>query len=250
MGKYFLGEVIGTFILVFLGCGIVGLSLIEETINLFIIAAIWGLAVFLGIQASHKMSDSHLNPAVTLGFLTLGSVDIKKASTAILGQFAGATLAALALYLIFNGALSDLEATHGWVRGELSGLNTGKMFGEYYDPSTVSLGEAISSEAFGTFLLMFMILIYSQSMERFPLLSRAFIGLTVTILILFIAPITQCGINPARDLGPRFVSWLTGWDQAFSLPDSGAILTYVLGPALAGPLAVGVFKTWQLLTKN
>ena len=172
MTKIFLGELIGTFILVFIGCGIVGLSLFHETITLLEIALIWGLGVFLGILSSRRYCYAHLNPAVSLAFLILGEIKVKVFLKSAAGQFSGAILAGLALFGLFSGSLSTLEDTNGWERAESSGLNTAKMFGEFYDPETTPLLEGLSMELFGTLILVLMILIYSRDAGKtqcFPL---------------------------------------------------------------------------------
>ena len=250
MIKYFFGEVIGTFILVFMGCGIVGVSLFNETVSLLHIALIWGLAVFLGIRASMNWCHAHLNPAVSLGFFTMRMINLRQLFVAIGGQLTGAVLAGGALLAIFNPVLNKLESNNDWVRSEVSGLSTGKMFGEYYNPDTTSVWEASMTEGLGTFFLMFMILVYLKNAKKFPVLTHVFISLTVTTLIMFLAPITQCGINPARDFGPRLVSFMSGWDQAFYLPNNGAIVAYVISPLIAGPLAALTYRVSQMLTKT
>ena len=82
------------------------------------------------------------------------------------------------------------------------------------------------------------------------MLPFIFISLTVSILIMFIAPVTQCGINPARDFGPRLVSYVLGWKKAFSLPDFGAVLTYVVGPMVGAVFGVLIFKILSVVQKK
>ncbi|HET6421494.1 MAG TPA: aquaporin, partial [Geobacteraceae bacterium] len=73
-------------------------------------------------------------------------------------------------------------------------------------------------------------------------LAPVFIGVTVTIIISIIAPLTQAGLNPARDLSPRIFSLLTGWGMA-AMPDQGFgfITVYVLGPVCGALFASGLF---------
>ena len=70
-----------------------------------------------------------------------------------------------------------------------------------------------------------------------------FIGLTVSSIILFVAPITQCGLNPARDFGPRLVAYFAGWGDA-ALPDSvgGWFWVYILAPIVGASIAAVFFK--------
>ena len=77
-------------------------------------------------------------------------------------------------------------------------------------------------------------------------LTPVFIGLTVTAVICSIAPLTQAGINPARDFGPRLVAIIMGWGDA-ALPDKtgGFFFVYILSPLIGGTLA-GLFFTHLL----
>ncbi len=235
---YVIGEIIGTFILVFIGCGSVAYSIINPEFSLINIALLWSAGVFLGIIVSQKWSDSHLNPAVSFAFYLKKNMTFKRFLMESLAQLIGAILAAVSLFFIFNKKLKTVENDMKWDRGELSGGSTAKMFGEFYDPNTVSVWEGMAVEGFGTFILVFMIFLFVRHLSESKYLSFCFIGLTVGLIIMFIAPITQCGINPARDLGPRIVSYLFGWKSAFDLPNGGAILVYVVGPFIGAGLAV------------
>ncbi len=73
-------------------------------------------------------------------------------------------------------------------------------------------------------------------------LAPVFIGLTVTSVICLIAPLTQAGLNPARDLGPRLVAWLMGWgDAAFPDRVGGFFHVYVLAPIVGAVAAARFF---------
>lgn len=122
------------------------------------------------------------------------------------------------------------------------------MFGEYYPApgcnAVVSMPLAIATEAFGTFLLTLMIFALTEGCNvgrPDNTLAPIFIGLTVTSIICLIAPLTQAGLNPARDLGPRLVAWLMGWGNA-AFPDhsGGFFFVYVMGPLIGG-ISASVF---------
>ena len=125
------------------------------------------------------------------------------------------------------------------------------MFGEFYpnpgDPGAiVSMPLAIAAEAFGTFLLVLIIFFLTEGCNvgrPSEPLQPLFVGLTVSSIIFFIAPLTQAGLNPARDFGPRVVAYFCGWGQA-ALPDAvgGWFWVYVLGPIVGGALAAGFFR--------
>ena len=102
------------------------------------------------------------------------------------------------------------------------------MFGEFYpNPGlgsgvTVSTINAFLAEMSGTFALVFLIFSLTDGCNvgrPDDSLSPLFVGLAITIIISVIAPLTQAGLNPARDLSPRMFAYLTGWREA-AFPDS------------------------------
>ena len=166
-----------------------------------------------------------------------------------MAQFAGAFAAGLTLYALFAASIAAYESAHGISRGTAVSVKTAMMFGEYYPnpagTAVVSLPQAVGAEALGTFILVLMIFALTEGCNvgrPDGALAPVFIGLTVTSVICLIAPLTQAGLNPARDLGPRLVAWLSGWGPA-AFPDrvGGFLYVYVLGPCLGGALAAGFF---------
>jgi len=247
--KIILGEFIGTFILVFFGIGSVAIAVLHQSLNLYQIASIWCFAVIGGIYTSKKWSDAHLNLAVSIGFLIQKEITIKQLFNYAIGQFIGSTLAGLAVYFTFSIDILAFEQSHDIIRGLESSKITAMMFGEFYpNPGNKDLKElstisAMALEAIGTFLLMLMILLLVNSKKINHKFIPTFIGVTVGILIIFIAPYTQAGFNPFRDLGPRLVSAIMGWKSiVFDLKQFGFITVYVFGPILGASLASLLFK--------
>ena len=178
-----------------------------------------------------------------------GRMAWRKVPSYLASQFGGAFAAGLLLYALFCPSIAAYEAQHGIVRGTAESVATAKMFGEYYpDPggaARVSLPLAMGAEALGTFLLVLMIFALTEGCNvgrPNDALAPVFIGLTVTAVICLIAPLTQAGLNPARDLGPRLVAWLTGWGAA-AFPDrvGGFFHVYVLSPIVGGMAAAHFF---------
>jgi len=100
---------------------------------------------------------------------------------------------------------------------------------------------AFIAEAAGTFALVFLIFSLTEGCNvgrPDDAIAPLFIGLAVTAIICIVAPLTQAGLNPARDLSPRLFSYLAGWRQA-AMPDDGYgfFTVYVLGPLTGGSLA-------------
>ncbi len=245
-----MGELIGTFILVFFGCGSVVVSvLFSAHVGLFQVAAIWGVGVALAIYSTRHLSCAHLNPAVTLAMVTSGRMPIKLLPIYFLGQFIGAFIASAILYVLFADSIAQYELQNGIIRGTPDSVKTAMMFGEFYpnpgSSAVVSTLNAFLAEAIGTFVLVALIFNLTECCNvgrPDNSIAPLFIGLTVSIIICVIAPLTQAGINPARDLSPRLFSYLAGWGSA-SFPDNhyGFLSVYVLGPLVGGVLASILF---------
>lgn len=246
--REFIGELIGTFILVFFGCGSVAVTvLFSAHVGLLQVAAIWGLGVTLAIYATRHLSGSHLNPAVSLAMVIGGRMSFRKLPVYISAQFLGAFIAAGVVYLLFDSSIAQYEATKGIIRSTPESYKTAMIFGEFYpNPgvktiASVSTINAILAEAAGTFALVFLIFSFTAGCNvggPDKSLSPVFIGLTVTIIISIIAPLTQAGLNPARDFAPRLFSYFAGWKTA-AFPDNhyGFFTVYILGPFLGGSFA-------------
>lgn len=245
--REFMGEFLGTFLLVLFGCGSVAVSvLFNSHSGLFQIALIWGIGVSLAIYATRHLSGAHLNPAVTLAMVASKRMQLKKIPTYLISQFLGAFFAGLILYILFDPSIAAYETAHHIVRGTPDSMSVAKMFGEYYQlpgsTSVVSMPLAMGAEAIGTFLLVFMIFSLTEGCNEGKPddnLAPLLIGLTVSSAISLVAPLTQAGLNPARDFGPRLVAWIFGWGAA-AFPDQtgGFFFVYILAPVIGG-LAAG-----------
>ena len=250
LSNEFKGETLGTFLLVLFGCGSVAVSvLFNAHQGLMQIALAWGIGVTLAIYLTRHLSYAHLNPAVTLAMVISKRMPANKIPVYLTAQFLGAFLAGLAIYGLFGPSISAFESAHNIVRGSAESVQTAKMFGEYYaapgSTSVVSLPLAIATEAFGTGLLLLMIFALTEGCNvgrPFDTLAPLFIGLTVSSIICLVAPLTQAGLNPARDFGPRMVAWIFGWGSA-AFPDQsgGFFLVYILGPVLGAAITALFF---------
>ncbi len=246
LSKEFKGETLGTFLLVLFGCGSVAVSvLFNAHQGLMQIALAWGIGVTLAIYLTRHLSCAHLNPAVTVAMVMSKRMSARKLPVYLSAQFLGAFIAGIAIYALFSPSISAFESTHSIIRGSVESVQTAKMFGEYYSApgstAVVSLPLAIGAEAFGTFLLVLMIFALTEGCNvgrPHDAMAPLFIGLTVSSIICLVAPLTQAGLNPARDFGPRMVAWATGWGSA-AFPDQsgGFFLVYILGPIVGGILA-------------
>lgn len=248
--KEFAGELLGTFILVLFGCGSVAVSILFGEYNSILqIGVAWGFGVMLAIYLTRHLSCAHLNPAVSIAMVISKRMAVRKLPAYLGAQFTGAIIAGLTLYLLFSPSIEAYESAHHIIRGAASSVDTARMFGEFYPnpggTAIVSMPLAIAAEAFGTFLLLLFIFALTEGCNvgrPSDTMAPVFIGLTVTSIICLIAPLTQAGLNPARDVGPRIVAWLAGWGNA-AFPDNsgGFFFVYILGPVIGGSIAAFFF---------
>jgi glycerol uptake facilitator protein len=252
-GIYF-GEFFGTFILVFFGTATVAVSvLFNAPSGVVQISLVWGIGVTLAIYATRHLSCAHLNPAVSLGMVLAGRMHPRLLILYWFAQLCGAIAAGACLLLVFHSSISSYEAAHAISRGTLSSVKTAMLFGEYFpNPGfslpwfEVSRGTAMLVEGLGTFILVTMIFLLTEGCNvgrPGEVLAPIFIGATVSALIAITAPLTQTGINPARDFGPRLVAYFAGWSKiAIPGPQNGFFWVYIAAPLIGGGSAAGFFR--------
>ena len=249
--KGFIGEALGTFILVLFGCGSVAVAtLFGEYGSIFQIAIVWGIGVTLAIYLTRHLSCAHLNPAVSIAMVLGKRMSAKQLPVFLIAQLLGAFIAGAVLYALFSPSIAAFESANGIIRGTVESTQTARMFGEFYNASiggtaVVSMTLAITAEMFGTFLLVLLIFALTEGCNvgrPSDTMAPLFIGLTVSSIICLIAPLTQAGLNPARDFGPRLVAWISGWGSA-AFPDNygGFFWVYILAPIVGGAIAALFF---------
>lgn len=254
---WFVGEFLGTFILVFFGCGSVATAVLTGAqVGVFQVAIVWGIGIATAIYLTGSLSGAHLNPAVTIAMATWRDFSWGAVPRYVLAQFAGALAASVALYAIYGGALEAYETAHHIIRGAPGSEATAMIFGEYFpNPggqalteatrTAVSPGRAFFIEFLGTAILALVIfgVTDERNKSRPQLLTAATIGLTVTILISLLGPLTQAAFNPARDLAPRIFSALIGWGAVpFTTNGHGWLTVYVLAPILGAVGGGGIYR--------
>jgi glycerol uptake facilitator protein len=261
-----IAEVLGTFLLVFLGCGSVHASvLMGAQSGVWQVAVVWGIAIALAIFVCDAISGAHINPAMTIAFAFWGRHPWSQVVPYIASQLVGAILAAAVLYFLFSGFIASKETEKGVVRGEPGSIVTAMCYGEYspnpgsiasatghYDPVThdelkskFPVRSAWVAEFLGTMILACVVFSLTDTKNTHrpqANLAPVFIGLTVSVLISVVAPLTQAGFNPARDFGPRLFAYFAGWGKV-AIPgpaDSGWLTIYIVAPIL-GALTGGGF---------
>lgn len=253
-----LGEVVGTFILVFFGLGAVHVAVLTDgLVGLGQVAVVWGIAVGVAIYATAELSGAHLNPAITLALAAYRGFPWRKVGKYVLAQLAGAFLAAALLYLLFGGLIARFEHEQGITRGAPGSERSAMIYGEYFpNPAmlehtsdglaSLTSFQAIMAEAAGTAMLAFVVFAASQPRGRRAPgkgLVAIMVGCGLAMIICVIAPLTQAGFNPARDFGPRLFSYMAGWGSvAIPGPRGGFLSVYVLAPVIGGLVGGGVHR--------
>jgi aquaporin TIP len=198
-------EFVGAFTLIFVGVGSIAFGSSNGLVG---VALAHGLAIAVMASAVGHISGGHFNPAVTFGFLVTRRIAPSLAAVYWASQLAGAALAAAALRLTFPD-----EAK----------LDPGVPVVN----ATIGSGSAIALEAIATFFLVWVVFATAADPGgTFKSIAGLAIGLTITIDILAIGPLTGAAMNPARSLGPELV--LNVWSDFW---------VFLVGPLLGAAVA-------------
>src|SRR2546423_1595311 len=227
--KKYLGEVLGVFVLVFLGDSFVAYA-VSGGKNGFLAGLLaagffWGFAVTLAIYACGAVSGAHLNPAVTLALAWRRGFPWSKVPGYIGAQVVGAFLAAAGVSFVWNGLIYNYEHTGGNAidRGGANGIESGLIFSANWphpllighnaaalqqDPWLVGAGTEILITAI---LVITVLGIIEDRMPSAANVAPLAIGIVVAALVGLFAPIEIASLNPARDFGPRIWMLLIGY---------------------------------------
>jgi aquaporin Z len=204
-GNRYISEFIGTFCLVFAGCGAI---VVNDTFGGVLghlgVCIAFGLVVMAMVYATGNVSGAHINPAVTLGFYFAGRFEGREITPYIASQLLGAIAAAALLRFLFP--------EHATLGATL--------------PAT-GLPQAFVWEVLLSFILMFVILNVSTGHMEKGIMAGVAVGGTVTLNAMFGGPLTGASMNPARSLGPALLS-----------QNLDAIWLYLSAPV------VGMFFAW------
>ena len=230
----FIGEFIGTALLIIMGDGVVANVVLTKTKGnnggWIVITFGWAMAVFIGVYAStHFGGSGHLNPAVTLALALFGDFDSSLIGTYIAAQFAGAIAGAIIVWLAYKQHFDETENRDL----KLAVFCTG--------PAIRNPLFNLLTEIIGTFVLVFGALSMSKSAQTLGALDALPVGLLVLAIGLSLGGPTGYAINPARDLGPRIAHFIlpiknkrdSDWSYSW-IP--------VIGPVIGGVVAAWVFK--------
>ncbi|MGV0168702.1 MIP/aquaporin family protein [Furfurilactobacillus sp. WILCCON 0119] len=229
----FLGELLGTFILIVLGAGVnAGLNLNKtygkNNGNWLLIAFGWGMAVTMGVYVGGAVgSDAHLNPAVTIGMATFGLFPWSQVLPYLLGQFIGAFLGAA------------LVVIHYYPHFKATTTKDGNTVGNFATvPAIDNPLFNLLSEIIGTFVFMYILL----NLGNFTTgLKPLVVGFLILAIGMSLGTTTGYAINPARDWGPRLAYTI------LPIPNKGGANWHyawipMVGPLVGGLLAAALFS--------
>lgn len=238
-------EIVGTFLLLLLGCGVVANVVLSGTKGnnggWLLINIGWGFAVFAGVWAS-LASGAHINPAVTFGLLANGAEfgpgiegTFANALVYVGAQFIGAFLGAVFCFLAYKMHFDDEPDA----ALKLAVFSTG--------PEKRSYGWNLVTEIIATFVLVFVVISFGFAGAAGGELGPLAVALLVVGIGASLGGPTGYAINPARDLGPRIAHAVlpikgkgsSDWGYAW-VPVVGPLIGGVLAGLLAGPLLTQV----------
>ncbi|XP_074380813.1 nodulin-26-like [Apium graveolens] len=208
-------EFIGTYILIFVGCGS---ALTDRKLSLTIvgIALAWGFSLMGAIYAVGHVSGAHFNPAVTIGLAAARRFPFKLVPMYVLSQLLSGIIACLTLRVLFNYQEDVIPMTT-----------------QYSDPTTDL--EAIAWEFIITFFLMFVICGAADDDRANKGLAGIAIGVTLGFNVLLAGPITGASMNPARSIGP-----------AIAAGEYKNLWVFVVAPILGATTAALIYNLLRL----
>jgi aquaporin Z len=210
-------EVLGTFVLVFFGCGTVLMTnQMEGSANYVATALAFGLTVLVMAYALGRVSGAHFNPAITLGAAVGGRIAWRQVPIYIGAQLGGALIAGLFLFTLMHG-FPGFDATGNMAQNSFGDAGSGYAW-----------WAAFLLEMLMTAVFIWVILAVTDVRNEHPALAPLAIGLTLTMLHFGSIAATGTSVNPARSIG---VGVFAGVDAIAQL------WLFILAPLLGGAIA-------------
>ena len=227
--KKYVAELLGTFVLVFIGCGSAVIA--GFTGNLGVgtlgIAFAFGLAVLAMVYAIGSISGCHINPAISVAMLVAGKMKVKDTVIYIIMQCIGAAIAA--------GILLAIASGHPGYAVDVNGL--GQNGYDTHSPGGYSLTACLIAEVVLT--MIFLLVIFGSTSKKAPAgFAGISIGFSLTFIHIVGIPITGTSVNPARSFGPALI---VGGDAI------GQLWLFWVAPIIGGIIAALI---WKLLLEE
>lgn len=230
-------EFAGTFILILFGCGVVAQVVTAQLGDHDSIAWAWGLGVTLGVYVAGRLSGAHINPAVTLALAVFQGFAWRKVAPYVVAQTIGAFAAALVVRWNYAETLAKFDPGHT--------LKSQFVFSTLPGNGVLPVSEwgALRDQIIGTAILLFVLFALTDVLNSPPAanLGPLIIGLLIVAIGMAFGTDAGYAINPARDLGPRLASFLTGYRTAWRdqygnfyywVPIVGPLIGALVGGAL------------------
>jgi aquaporin Z len=216
----YLAELIGTFVLVFIGTGAAVVA--GKSIGFLGIALAFGIAVLVMVYAIGPISGCHINPAITIAMLVNGKISGKDAGVYIICQCIGAIIASALLLAVMTGLPAYNIATDG----------LGQNGYGIASPGGFPLVSGLIAEVILTFI--FLLVIFGATSKAAPAgFAGIAIGLSLAIIHMVAIPITGTSVNPARSLAPALLVGGTALAQLW---------LFIVAPIIGAVLAAIVWK--------
>ena len=226
--KKYLAEFIGTMTLVVLGCGtamLVGCDA-ENGCGYLLTALAFGLTIVAMAYSIGNISGCHINPAVSLGVLISGGMDVKEFIAYVISQCLGALAGSGLLALIFKlGSIPD--ETGGFGSNLIRGVGESAVAG-------------LLVEIVLTFIFVIAILGVTSKKASHGSFGGLVIGLTLTVVHILGIGLTGTSVNPARSFGPAVFAAINGNTEALS-----CLWVFIVGPLAGAALAAVVYKALE-----
>ncbi len=230
--KKYLAEMIGTFVLVLMGCGSaifagIGLGTTGYGVTTLGVAMAFGLSVVAMAYTIGNISGCHINPAITLGVWSSGRMSGKEVGGYMLFQCIGAIIASAVLYiLVHTGNEAGIEAVFN------STTTTGS---NSFLPGNIV--PAFIAELIFTFIFVLVVLGSTDEKKGAGNFAGLAIGLTLVLVHIACIPITGTSVNPARSIGPAIFAAIEGNCVPLS-----QLWLFIVAPFIGAMLSAFVWK--------
>lgn len=231
----FIGEFIGTALLLIIGNGVVANVVLNKTkgnnSGWIVITLGWAMAVFLGVYTSVKLGGSgHLNPAVTIAMTALDGFDSHLLIPYLIAQFTGAIVGTTIVWIAYKQHFDETNDTAAKLAVFCTGPAIRNSFTNFF------------TETLGTFILVFGIMAMTPSAATLGTLDALPVALLLLGIGLSLGGPTGYAINPARDLGPRIAHFILPIKNKGNSDWSYSWIP-VVGPILGALLAIFLYTS-------
>jgi len=230
--KKYLAEMIGTFVLVLMGCGSaifagIGLGTTGYGVTTLGVAMAFGLSVIAMAYTIGNISGCHINPAITLGVWSSGRMSSKEAGSYMLFQCIGAILASFVLWILVHTG-NDAGVNAVFNSTTTNGANA------YAEGNIVP---AFLAEMIFTFVFVLVVLGSTDEKKGAGNFAGLAIGLTLVLVHIACIPITGTSVNPARSVGPAIFAAIEGNYIPLS-----QLWLFIIAPCIGALLSSAVWK--------